>query len=109
MASGDPSWPLARGGKEEILATGLAGRLGVLRLLLRRVPTKASKIAFCVDADISGKGALAPSRSPFSSIRSESRLYAIRLFVHLPEDQPALRTSIEKFFKTKLPEFPFFP
>lgn len=38
---------------------------------------------------------------------SQSRFYAIRLFVHLPEEKPQLRADIEKFFQDELPNFPF--
>jgi hypothetical protein len=34
------------------------------------------------------------------------RLYAIRLFVHLPDDDEAVRSKIEGFFRTELPDFP---
>jgi hypothetical protein len=40
-------------------------------------------------------------------ILSENRLYAIRLFVHLPEESGELRGKIDTFFKSELPEFPF--
>jgi hypothetical protein len=40
---------------------------------------------------------------------SENRLYAIRLFVHLPEGENKLRREIEAFFRTALPDFPFSP
>lgn len=40
---------------------------------------------------------------------SEYRFYAIRLFVHLPEDKPKLRQDIEAYFRAELPDFPFSP
>jgi len=42
-------------------------------------------------------------------ILSEYRFYAIRLFVHLPEEDVRLRAAIENFFKKELPDFPFSP
>jgi hypothetical protein len=40
---------------------------------------------------------------------SQFRFYAIRLFVHVSNDNPGLRREIEGFFQTELPDFPFSP
>jgi hypothetical protein len=40
---------------------------------------------------------------------SEFQFYAIRLFVHVPDDVPGMRGTIEEFFRTELRHFPFSP
>ncbi|WP_027581323.1 HD domain-containing protein [Bradyrhizobium sp. Ai1a-2] len=40
---------------------------------------------------------------------SQSRYYAVRLFVHLPEDASSLRNEIRSYFQRELPDFPFSP
>jgi hypothetical protein len=40
---------------------------------------------------------------------SQFRFYAIRVFVHIPNNDAAIRNKIESFFKQELPDFPFSP
>jgi hypothetical protein len=40
---------------------------------------------------------------------SQSRYYAVRLFVHVPDDGGKLRSEIRSYFQKELPEFPFSP
>jgi hypothetical protein len=37
------------------------------------------------------------------------KYYGLRVYVHIPEDRPNIRSEIEEFFKQRLPNFPFYP